>query len=298
MVNDLKLGQYELGGSFVFGTRSRFLAANDFLVNTFDMDNGAIDDVDTDMPMEDGTMFGIDIRGGQTLAWKIFLWKRGQTALDDLGRFRRAWRGDDVRKRAGAVTTLRMNKQNRTRLVYGRPRRWTPTFGAVERGWAPVTCDFKCVDECFYDDVQSFHSMSMSVPPTAGLTAPFVTPLVVFQYQPAAGVFIVNGDMDTWPIFTIQGPCVNPEIEILNQYKFSMNVSLYHTDILTIDTRPWRRTVLLNGQLNRSGRFTADSASLPDMQLRPGVHSMRYRAWDETLSSIATVGWRHAYSTP
>jgi hypothetical protein len=297
-VDQLRLGQYQLGNDFTFGTRSRYAVPNDFLVNSFELENGSIDDVDDSMPGEDGTIFGIDYREGQTISFKLYLWRKGQPALDDLAKIRNAWRGDSVRKRPGAVTTLRMNKQNRTRLVYGRPRRFSPTFGAIERGWAPIDCDFKCVDEAFYDDVQNYHTMGMGAPPTAGLVAPFTIPLVVFQYETAAGSFRINGDMETWPTFTIKGPCVNPTVEILNHFKFSMNVALYHTDVLTIDPRPWRRTTLLNGELNRSGRFTAESVSLPDMKLPPGQHSMRYKAFDESLASTVTIGWRNAYSTP
>lgn len=300
MAQTLRLGQYDMDG-FVFGTRTPFAVPSDFLVNDFQIDEGAIDDVDDVMPFEDGTIFGVDTRSGQNITFKVYLWKKGQPALDDLTRMRTAWRGDSVRFRSGLVTTLRMNKQGRTRLVYGRPRRFAPTFGRMELGWGEVDCDFKCVDENFYDDVQRELDLEMGALPTAGLVAGFTLPATISQFAPAAGTFVIEGNNPTWPTFIIYGPVINPEITIINHYTIKLNVNLNHTETISIDPRPWRRLTFKTSAgltYNQSGRYTVDSPTMREMSLPPGVHNMTYRGIDETLSSHVTIGWRNAYSTP
>lgn len=298
MVVQLRLGQYELDNDFIFGTRTPYAVPNDFLVNEFGVEPGEIRSVDSEMPQEDGTQFGVDYRGGMNLVWRINLWKKGQPALDDLAVMERAWKNPNKRLTPGEVTVLRMNKQGRTRLVYGRPRNCSPQYGMVENGWCPIDASFLCIDETFYDDEQSIMEMEMANPPVSGLRMPLRTPMRVSQSQPTFGSFSVGGDKETWPTFLIQGPVINPKVEIYGQYVFELNVALLSHEIISIDPRPWRRLTLLNGEKSRSGRYTSASATPPEMALPPGDYFAAFTGTDITLSSKLTIGWRNAYSTP
>lgn len=300
MAENLKLGQYDMNG-FIFGTRTPFAVPNNFLVEDFQISEGEISTVDESMPYEDGTVFGVDTRTGQTLKFKINLWKKGKEALTDLGAMKAAWRADSVRKRSNAVVTLRMNKGGTTSLVYGRPRRFAPEYGAVERGWAPIDCDFKCVDENFYSDEQKSLTLSMGIKPSSGLQAGFTLPATITQFAPASGQFIILGDVRTNPVFIFKGPVTNPVVKINDEYTIKLNITLDFSQSFTIDPRIWRRFAFITTAGNnyfRPNALSVDSPTMQEMSLSPGLHSMSYTGVDPTLTSSVTIGWRDASTSP
>lgn len=296
-VTGLKNGQYELGG-LVFGTRSPWLVKNNFLVQMFDAAEGSITTGDVAYPNEDGTKFGVDFRSGMVLNFDMALWKKGQPASDDLSVLQSMWRDKKWRINPNAVTTLRMNRGGRTRRVYGRPRKFKPSYGAIERGWAPITADFQCSDECFYDDLETIHEVGLANPPTAGLVLPTTAPVRIRQFAAAYTNITVSGDYDTWPVFVIKGPVTNPTITYDNLWKIQLITSLNHTQELSIDTRPWHRLTLRNDGVNLSGVYTADSVVMREMMFSPGLHDLVYTGVDPTLTSRLTTSWRNAWSTP
>lgn len=290
-------GQYELDG-LVFGTRSPWLVKNDFLVQTFDVTEGSIDSPDTSYPNEDGTKFGVDFHSGMTINFDIALWKRGQSGYDDVSRFLSKWRDPKFRVKANQVTPLRICRGGRIRRIYGRPRRCKPTYGAIERGWAPITADFQCSDSSFYDDEITNHDIGLVNPPNAGLTLPTTAPVRIQQYAGAYTNIIVEGDKPTWPVFVIKGPVTDPGFALDNLWSCRVLVSLAHDDTLVIDTHPWSRLTTINNNINASGKYTSNSPIMREMAFAPGLHDLVYTGIDPTLSSQLSISWRSAWSTP
>lgn len=297
-ITGLHVGQYQLGDDIVFGTRSPWIVKNKHLVQSFDVSDSSGYYGDAQYPNEDGTKFGVDFISGMVLTFDIALWNRGNQGYDDLARLKKAWKNKKYRQTPNALTTIRMNRGGRTRRCYGRPRKFKETYGTIERGWAPITCDFQCADVVFYDDQETQHTVGLSNPPTAGLVLPATAPLSITQYAEAYTNILVDGDYDTWPVFVIRGPVVNPTIAYDNKWKMQLAINLNFSESLAIDTRPWHRTTLLNGLINKSGFFTAQSPVMRQMQLEPGFHDIVYTGSDASLTSTLSIGWRSAWSTP
>lgn len=298
MAAELRKGQYEIGDDLVFGTRTPFAVPNQYLVQNFGVDYGDIDSVDTPMPNEDGTRFGEDFHTGMLLSFTINLWKKGQDARDDLATLQSAWDRKELRSNPGAVTTLRMSKGNRTSLVYGRPRRFKPTWGAVELGWCPIDCDFQASDEYFYDDEVQVETIGLVEAPTAGLTAPFTVPFVLAQRTISQNVIVVGGTEPTWIMMQIRGPINEPELEVDGERWWALNDSLTYADDVSIDPRHWQRMTLKNGTQNMAGKYTTDSVMLREMRLEPGEHLVVFKGIDPTLRSYVTLSWRNARKSP
>lgn len=296
-VTGLSHGQYELGG-LVFGTRSPWLVKNDYLVQSFDTESGTISVGDVPYPNEDGTRFGVDYREGQVLTFDMAVWRRAQPSYDQVSKLQSMWRNPEFRTTPNAVTTLRMNRGGRTRRVYGRPRNFKPTYGNIERGWAPITATFACSDNNFYDDLETSREIGLANPPTAGLVLPTTAPVRITQHSAVYTNITVQGDAPSWPVFRIHGPVTEPTITYDDKWQIKLLISLNHRQDVTIDSRPWYRQTLRNDGANLSGVYTADSVVMRDMAFTPGLHNLVYTGIDPTLTSRITVGWRNAWSTP
>jgi hypothetical protein len=193
-----------------------------------------------------------------------------------------------------------MRTGDRTRLAYGRPRNFKETYGAVERGFAPIDCDFQCVDEVFYDDVLTIQDIGLQNPPVDGLTFPNTLPFRLTQYQQNFTTVHVGGDSETWPMFVIHGPVTNPTIQYDNTWVITLLTSIDHTQTITIDPRPWYRRTQLSGAgiTNLAGAYTQDSPVMREMRFAPGQHTVLFGGLDPTLTSYLTVSWRSANGSP
>jgi len=121
-------------------------------------------------------------------------------------------------------------------------------------------------------------------------------PLVARGYTTAANTFTVGGESATWPVVTIQGPILNPSVEVPGRFRFTSAASLKYDETLTIDTRPGRQTVLRNG--NEIAALTRTSTLLPDASLPPGKYTLILSGSSSTGAPTARATWRSAYSTP
>lgn len=121
-------------------------------------------------------------------------------------------------------------------------------------------------------------------------------PLVTRGYTTSANTFEVAGEEATWPVITIQGPVLNPTVEVAGKFRFSAATSLKYDESLTIDTRPGRQTVLRNG--SRIASLTRTSSLLSDAALPPGSYTFTLSGSSSTGAPTAQITWRSAYSTP
>jgi hypothetical protein len=316
MTIELLNGEYEIGG-LVFGTRDPRRNPNPYLVEAFDVTPGTLISgsggnlssgsgaagtytADASYPNEDGLKFGQDFYTGMLLTWSVNVWLRGQEVYDEIGALKGIWRNKAFRITSNLVTTVRMNRGGRTRLVYGRPRNFKETYGEVERGWAPIDLTFQAADENFYDDELQIHNIGIQNPPVDGLVFPNTVPWRLQQFQEQYTTVHVQGDLPTWPMFIINGPIVNPTIQYDSGWTITILAALDHTQTITIDPRPWRRLTLLNGvtTTNIAGTYTQDSPTMKNMVFEPGQHTVLFGGVDPSLTSFLTVSWRNAYGTP
>lgn len=115
----------------------------------------------------------------------------------------------------------------------------------------------------------------------------------------AGGVVITtlvnDGDADAWPLFTITGPASAIQATNITTGKFwTWDGSLDNAKVLTVDTRPGRRDVNVDGT-NRFGTLE-DGSSL--WALQPGSQVVAFR-FDGTTDpgSKFVVSWTERYLT-
>lgn len=285
---------YELDG-FRFGTGSKYIVT--------DVDYGAAEIItnDSPLPRADGVRFGRDYRVNRNITFSIVVdqspHRNNDLALDLLARLETAWLADGVRNSPGAVSTLRMTRNGRTRRVYGRPREFATLSERSKGGWVYATAQFATVDPYYYEDQEENNTVSIVPTPGGGLLAPLDAPLSTLAVSYGPGEISIGGTLPVWPVFIITGPINRPGIEVVGEWKFDLDVNLAHDAFITIDTRPWSRGVRHNNVTNIAGRLNAAARRLSDMRLKPGPHEVVLFGEDDTGQASMTIAWRNTYPT-
>src|SRR5689334_5679698 len=116
---------------------------------------------DVNSARADGMYMGRDYFGGMTVNFDINIKTRspgdnGAAAKDLHRRMSAAWFTEDTfvgasRLTPGEVSELYITDDDRTLIVYGRPREYQPTRGRTRAGWIPVTCSFRAISHKFYE---------------------------------------------------------------------------------------------------------------------------------------------------
>lgn len=208
-----------------------------------------------------------------------------------------AWTPDLLRSTPGRVTALRMQRSGRVRRVYGRPNRLSSTAGATKRGWIPFTADFRCVDHLFYDDVE-FQEVIPFIPDSlGGLIGELIGDIIAAPAGIGSGLVTIKGTKPSWLVYRINGPIIDPEIEVVDRWKAKLKLTLAADQFVVVDPTPWNRSVRRNTGANAGGSFTADSQRLSGMLLPPGPNQILLRGTDNTGTSSVTVYWRDTYSS-
>ncbi|MFI6686598.1 hypothetical protein [Streptomyces sp. NPDC050485] len=304
------------GADFVFGTT----ASGYYLLEPYEIAYGDTDTGDTPLPQADGVRLGRDYRAAATLTFEIGVdsvdsasdqpGRHGHNlaALSDMGR---VWDAEAVRGRFGVPAVLRTVQGGRCRRFYGRPRKWAPAGSRLTRqGYTPVVTTFACVDGVAYDDVEKSVRVDLNPPPHRGLAGPLRTPLTMTGESTAktSVAAVVEGTKPAWPVITIYGPISQPSCEVVLRddeqlwnggqrgWRVSLDRKLRDGEWITIDPRPWARTVLLNNGGSVAGALSRDTPRMQNMQLPLGRHDLVLRGVDATGSSFMTVAWRDAYT--
>lgn len=254
---------------------------------------------DADQPRRDGRLFGFDYRSGLTITFELGLSTRaGELAARDLAEtLRRAWRADPVRSSPGAVASLTARHVGRERVTYGRPRRCGTVDQAAPQGYIAAVADFVTVDDLWYSPTVESQTITIAPPLGGGLTGSLASPLSSTGSSDRSLAVTVGGAMPAWPVITIYGPITNPVVELVGLWKFELLTTLAYDRSITIDTRPWARSVLLNGGGSAAGALSRRSPRLVDAGIPPGTYEAVLRGVDETGSARATVAWQETYSS-
>ncbi len=274
-------------GDLTFGS----LASGYDLMQPPEITLGDIEAGDAPLPLEDGVRHGLDTEGAGSIQFQINVdtadlpvEQRYAANMEALGKLREVWRADAVRNRPGAIATLETVSAGRTRVVYGRPRRYAPGASRLTRkGHTPVLAEFVISDGRFYGLPAPTRTITSAVAPTGGIKTPLITPLTTVQFASSMSDLVVTGHALTWPIITIRGPISQPRVTIAGQFEFGLDMRLGDGEAVTIDPRPWARTMTMTGGGSVSGFVSRRSPRLSDMLLNPG-------AYDVTLGGVDATG--------
>lgn len=264
-------------------------------------------DLETDdmpHPLADSLVFGEDFTRGRLIEFTgvhlstqpLPTTRRWERPMDDAQAFERAWRARSVRQTPGKVATLA--NVDRGRLVYGRPRPFVHDHDRARHGWLVYGCGFTTADDRFYSLEENVTVVGVDPPSIAAMSFP-----VSFPYTGAvpseSRAYVTNaGTDDTYPVVTFREG-VAPNLELLNdaggvQWSLKVARTLGAGEELVIDTRPWSRSVKLNGT---SAPGVLRGTRLEGATLTPGTHELRLTAVDPTGQAEVEVRWRDAYGS-
>lgn len=287
---ELRSNQFELDG-LVFG------ANVPIDVEEFTPGSYGTRSQDTSSPIGDGNSFGRDYFEPDAWSFKLFTNVEDEVeALALRSQIAQVWRGDDVRTRPGAVLPLRYSLGGRTRIVYGRPRRFdAPIDTRMYGGFIAITCDFKLASELTFDDAERSVSIRATAPTIGGFSFPVTFPLITeATLATRPNSFIVDTEQPTPMLVDFTGPSTDAFLEIDGVRVIQLTGDIPPGITLTVDARPWVMSVYrsdgsgVGGMLSRRTR-------LPRLLLTPGPHQATYGGYDPTGASSAAVRWRKAY---
>lgn len=127
--------------------------------------------------------------------------------------------------------------------------------------WAEFLATFRAHDPYWYDTNPTLVTLGEDSPPTWFPIFP-----LVLGTATVLGTFTVTnpGDVDCWPVWTIYGP--GEDLILTNNttgLSMTINLAFGSSDVLVIDTRPFRKSVVLNDTTNQYNRLSATAALWP-----------------------------------
>ncbi|MGH3424363.1 MAG: hypothetical protein ACRDO8_06535 [Nocardioidaceae bacterium] len=287
--------QCRLGG-LDFGT------GTPYRLSAFDAGKPQTRTQDTQLPGEDGQRNGVDHLSGTVVKVSIGIVAHDpETAMGLLADLRGVWNGDTLRSTPGAVTTLTYQRPGAfSRVVYGRPRRFDPaTMSNVASGYIPIEADFQADDDLFYADTASSLTITgdpISYQGTAGTVPPHVPPVTLAEAILPSDVAVNAGTAATWPIITFHGPRARPSVEYVGTDRSLRLATVLDAGLsVTVDTRPWMRTVTRSDGASLAGYLRG--SRLADMGLQPGDTQISFGGTDATLTSSVDINWRDAWTS-
>ncbi|MFG2408742.1 hypothetical protein ACGFR8_31250 [Streptomyces brevispora] len=235
---------------------------------------------------------------------------RASWNADGIAMMRQVWRADSVRAGAGRVAWLRHRKAGRTRFLFGRPRRFAEGGGELSsQGYTPVVADFVAIDDKFLDVTEKTATLweyplrYMRPVPGRVISHHPIEPWDPGNSRRTASI-VQAGQLSTYPIITIHGPCANPKITLTDRWAVQLALTLKSGEYVTIDARSFARTVvkyLPNGSYSSvAHKLTRASPRLAEMTIPPGTWHARL---DYTRTTTAQkqgprveIIWRDAFA--
>jgi len=256
------------------------------------------EDQDGTYPSDDGGTVGEDLHGSVTIACQLGVdgWSELETR-DNWDRLRGVWSGDEIRRRTGAVAEL---TSDRGRSAIGRPRKIAPTRSYLHETppRMDLEAEYLAVDELWYGPWQS-QRVGLGARGSSGIRFPIVFPMVSTPPSQRDDLFVVGGTKPTWFVGVIEGPISSPDLRVDNRLRFAFpGLTLAFDQSVTIDTRPWARSVLRNDGVSLAGVMDPTSTLLSQGRITPGQHLLTIRGVSATGSAHGVARWRDAFATP
>lgn len=291
----LKDYQFELDG-YVFGMdRPVFVDTTGFKPGS-----GDVMDQDQTNPITGARMMGRDTVTAGTWTWMLHMGTESpEEMLAELGVMGTKWRGGAAAFRESrAVSALRYAVGGRTRVIFGRPRKfdYDSVDGRFAYGYLPPSATFDKSDALHYDDDEQMATMHLKPADVGGAVLPGAFPLTFERapdYVPESAV-VVGGDASTAPVITFTGPVLDPSVTI-GGVTVGLTGRLGAGGSVTIDTRPWAMTITRVG--DTAGAYLSASTRMTRSALKPGAYSAVFRGTDTSGDSRCQVRWRNAWNT-
>ncbi len=262
-------------------------------VTAFDPGSGDVRIQDVEAPGRAALLVGRDIPSPP--AWTFELATNvtdADGALDLVSEMGRLWRLP-AWQRPGVVGELRYTVGSRSRLVVGRPRRFTWPDGGVftQQGRAEFMCDFQLTDPRSFDDAETEVSLTLIPESTGGLIAPLVAPLTTTVSGGTRSGFVTNtGDAPAPVTVRFSGPVTNPSVSGPG-WEIGLTGNLAYDVSITVDTLAGTVTrqdgAAVGGRLTRGTRLR--TAALP-----PGESEIIFTGGDASGTARADVSFRAA----
>lgn len=248
-------------------------------------------------PYTGGRHFGDDVTTAPTWTWSLHVNEDEViAALDTLARIRSAWKARQVARRPGEVMPLRYRVGQRTRRIYGRPRRFAaPPDNRILNGFVPISATFDPFNDLHYADTVSSTVLTYNFDTDGGFVLPTTLPITTLPQSERAAEVYNDGDEPTNPVIRFDGPVVDPKL-VGPGWSVSLKMGLEAGEYVEIDTRPWKMTALRNGVASVGGRL-GRRQNLSDVLIQPGMNTLRYSGASTTATSSCAVHWRSAYSS-
>lgn len=285
------------GANFLFGT----WGTGYLTLKRPTIDYGEAVTDDQTQVAEDGRRFGRDYSGSMTLTFDVGvdtvdIGDGAPDNLDAVAALRLAWRADALRSRPGAVATLTGQYAGRQRVIYGRPRRFSVSEGRFDaQGYTGTLLEFAAADDLFYDGTEVATSITIAPATVRGLMDPLQEPLGDFASGTSERIVTVSGNALAWPTITFYGPGSDLSVEFVGRFTVGISGALAAGTTVTVDPRPWARTVLTQARASYAGRLTGVTR-LRDMRLPPGDYDTVLRGLDATATARAVVRVRGAWT--
>lgn len=123
-----------------------------------------------------------------------------------------------------------------------------------------------------------------------GRTYPRVYPLSYGANTGTSQLVSNSGNVDTWPVTTIDGPITNPRLEnVTTGQTLSLSIEVADGAFLEVDHS--QRTVKLNGTASRYASLLSPVQWWP---LVPGINAIRLGADTSGAGAQALVSWSDA----
>lgn len=284
--------QFELEG-VVFGVDSPIE------VEEFTPSRAQIRVKDTDNDAADGARPGRDLRGAASWSWTLYTNQESSaTALAALADLEAVWPTEELRMQPGDLTELRYALAGRTRVVYGRPRRFDPVITTkLLSGNVGVASDFAVFDHRYYEDEWQARNMSLATAASGGgVVTPFVPPFTSQPpSEPTVTTIIVGGTVPTPAVITFSGPVSNPGLQVGSLWRAELADVIQAGDPVTVDSRPgWQVATRQSGS---QATLNARETNVAELWLPPGEHTLTFFGTDLTGTATCTVKWREAHSS-
>lgn len=285
--------------SFEFGT-----LASDFPFSVqVDIDDAAMTLQDERHPVSDGVLMGKDTFGGFTITFALTtipefpaVDKPWHGALDTFSAFKSAWRADSLRANKGEYALL--TNLDRNRCVFGRPRKCSPTLKSLRTGVAEYMATFDTNGPDFYSATEKVAVIALAPAASRSVISPVTAPVGTAALAATPSDMVNEGDVDAWPVLQFHGPSPTNSVELIGdngpEWLLSLSRPLKYDDILTVDTRPWRRSATLNGS---PANGLLRGSPLEECSIPPGEFYALYRTRDQTGQAFASISWRDGFAS-
>jgi hypothetical protein len=249
------------------------------------------------------TRFGRDLLLGPVWAWDLHVNRdEVDNALESLAEHASAWRWLQGRNSPGEVTAIRYRLAGRERRIYGRPQKHEGSpNNLILSGYVDVTCDFQATDGFTYDDEPTGTILTLGAADEdtvsgGGLTFPAVLPTNALVATETAETLSVGGDAPAHAVYRLNGPWTSPSV-YTDDWTLSLpDYTIPEGQFVEIDTRPWARTVLLNGVASVGGKL-GRRQKLYKATLQPGDFEVRIGGFSPTGTATCQISWRNTYNS-